>query len=552
MLYQICIFVFIATTLADQVKDNYQVNDDYFVDNPVSQPNDWENYFSTGALSELKDKFVGYCSRFGVNPSLVLALMDTQSGILTGKSLDVAKPFGELSIETGFFDQMDDVLVKLMNSFYETLEHQQHEFSAEPALKISKTAATQALEDTFVAAGLSPQENLQKLFNTHQSLFHRPLATPQHKASFSAMERKQTQIAMQMPWPEREGNWTSGGAHGNNGRSGPLSSLDIVIGRGQRWGAATPWIYAGHGGIARRVTDCGLRVEHSSGWGTFYYHLSDILVREGQTISRNQRLAKYASDHAQAICDGGSSTGPHLHWNLRFNGREVTMQNRVFSNYEVNVGRDHYDRDCNYFFFRDHNNGARIVCARQPMTAFPPSSTPPPPPPPPPTTRAYERQALGSNSCSTETRQMTREQCEGMARGGFEISGAGWGGVYPESGAPTACYWWSSDRTIYFNNQTSGTRGEATCAPICIRRDAYRSGSANTNSCPSGHRRMTQGECSAMANIGFVGTGRFGYSGSDAGYPLGCYLYAPDNTVYFNTHSTGGSRSSSTPICILT
>jgi len=53
------------------------------------------------------------------------------------------------------------------------------------------------------------------------------------------------------------------------------------------------------------------------GWGIYsmYFHLSEVLVNEGDKVSAGAMLGRVGST--------GRSTGPHLHWGIRINGARV-------------------------------------------------------------------------------------------------------------------------------------------------------------------------------------------------------------------------------------
>jgi murein DD-endopeptidase MepM/ murein hydrolase activator NlpD len=53
------------------------------------------------------------------------------------------------------------------------------------------------------------------------------------------------------------------------------------------------------------------------GWGLYsmYFHLSEVLVKEGDRVSTGTLLGRVGST--------GRSTGPHLHWGIRMNGARV-------------------------------------------------------------------------------------------------------------------------------------------------------------------------------------------------------------------------------------
>ena len=53
-------------------------------------------------------------------------------------------------------------------------------------------------------------------------------------------------------------------------------------------------------------------IDHGNGYETYYAHNSELIVSEGQTVTKGQLIARVGST--------GNSTGPHCHFEIHYNG----------------------------------------------------------------------------------------------------------------------------------------------------------------------------------------------------------------------------------------
>lgn len=93
--------------------------------------------------------------------------------------------------------------------------------------------------------------------------------------------------------------------------------IDIGAPTGTRVQSTAPGkvIYAGSRGTAGNA----VIIDHGNGYQTRYYHLSKINVRVGQRVGDSQRIG--------AVGSTGNSTGPHLHYEVRRNGKAINPAN---------------------------------------------------------------------------------------------------------------------------------------------------------------------------------------------------------------------------------
>lgn len=118
-------------------------------------------------------------------------------------------------------------------------------------------------------------------------------------------------VRMTSPFGKRRGYY-------NNGKGGTHKGMDLVAADGNTTGKAVFSPLAGTVTVAREQRGYGqvVYVDHANGLQTRYGHLSQIGVKEGDTIVAGQEVGKAGNS--------GHSTGPHLHYETRINGVAVS------------------------------------------------------------------------------------------------------------------------------------------------------------------------------------------------------------------------------------
>lgn len=141
--------------------------------------------------------------------------------------------------------------------------------------------------------------------------------------------------------------WQFNGVHtwtGDNDGT-PMSSLDFTQSWQQRWGDDTSQdlVSAAHDGEVTVISSCFVHIQHPGGWGTSYYHMDNLEVTTGQQVKAGKVLGNYAHERAQALCSGGHSTGPHVHFTLLRDMQYTDVGELSLSGYLVHPGIASYD-----------------------------------------------------------------------------------------------------------------------------------------------------------------------------------------------------------------
>ena len=289
-----------------------------------------------------------------ISPKILIALMEQQSGIVTGKRMSsdaMIRPFGALSRYSGFDRQVQDIAGQL-----DEIVYSQQEVAASAKAQGVAFTAENPLQLLYQKAGESKASASQlgdrEFAQSYAGLFNEALGENPKPSIFSgdfSTMAVPSSTLLRLPYAT-DLSWYIGGPHGSGGVK-PYSSLDMSNSGG--WGSSqsSNWVRASAAGTFVKDSSCSGSVVHSGGWSTSYYHLENIQIQDGATVTQGQRIANPANDIDQALCQGGSSTGPHVHWTLRLNGSRNTLDGVRLSGYRItSQGTSNYDDNCSRFY----------------------------------------------------------------------------------------------------------------------------------------------------------------------------------------------------------
>jgi murein DD-endopeptidase MepM/ murein hydrolase activator NlpD len=197
---------------------------------------------------------------------------------------------------------------------------------AEPVIETRVPSAEHHDEEAKAAA--SPEAELRAALDRIERRA-RKLSTlfPEQRASLEALvagleDRREQLAATPSIWPTN-GYVTSGYGFRTSpftGRKQFHAGIDIAADYGTRIisPASGRVVFAGRRGAFGRVVE----IDHGFGVRTIFGHTDDIYVRVGQRVERGTKIASVGST--------GRSTGPHLHYQLKAQGKTVNPADYIF------------------------------------------------------------------------------------------------------------------------------------------------------------------------------------------------------------------------------
>jgi hypothetical protein len=332
----------------------------------------------TPQLANYAETLYGRAEYYSINPKVYLTLMEMAGGLVSNTAVtpeQVENPFG--LGQSGFTAQLDALSEILFAAYYlhlynySILAEGQRDLpiltlkdgstfpvpGATNAGSYAAMAGLAKLVDTAGMASALDDSRPASFVQTYQRLFPGDDPLSQANGIFIPGEVGAQAIPsnlLQLPYARGE-SWTFGGVHSNLANDSdpvtfPMSSLDFSRGW-PAWGADTSsmWVAAAAAGVPTVISSCNVHIQHSDGWMTTYYHLDNVQTF-GATINQNERVGIAANSLSQAVCNGGGSTGPHVHFSLKKDGAFVAIDGTALSGWVVHSGRYSYDIDHAYMW----------------------------------------------------------------------------------------------------------------------------------------------------------------------------------------------------------
>lgn len=345
----------------------YQILPDaVFVDGPdavsfntgtfIAQHPGWLQWYNAWAFQGTRTaaEIVDYVAvNYSISPKLLLALLDYQAGAFSQPYLSDVDEYNLLGLEstywTGVYLQLSYAANILNDAYYRWRDGDLVEFELSDGSLVRldpwQNAATVALQ-YFFAQVLDVTEYQQAIgtdgfVQTYERLFGDPWTVEPH------IEGSLHQPEMQLPYENNIAWALTGGPHTGWGSMNPWSALDFappseVTGC---YPSALPTTAVADGLVVRDgegvlILDLDGDGNEQTGWVVLYLHIAEAgRVPVGTVVQMGDPLG-YPS------CEGGHSTGTHIHIARKYNGEWMTADGAipfVLSGWQPVRGDEAYD-----------------------------------------------------------------------------------------------------------------------------------------------------------------------------------------------------------------
>ncbi|NPV56892.1 MAG: hypothetical protein HPY76_15170 [Anaerolineae bacterium] len=270
-----------------------------------------------------------------INPRLLLSILEYQSHWVYGQPRNIAEtdyPIGYKNLlKKGLYHQLSWAVSQLSLGYYGWRAGLVTElaFSNNDTIRLAPDLNAGTVAVQFLFSKLYDQRNWGgvlyspgSLPELHQQMFESPwlraqLVEPLYPTTL-------TQPALVLPFQPKTVWSLTGGPHSAWGPDGALAALDFApASESHGCTESIDWVTASAAGLVVRSGNGIVMVDmdgdghEQTGWAMLYLHIaSKDRVAEGVWLNTNDRIG-------HPSCEGGSSTGTHVHVARKFNGEWI-------------------------------------------------------------------------------------------------------------------------------------------------------------------------------------------------------------------------------------
>jgi LasA protease len=271
---------------------------------------------------------------YSVNPRLLLALLEYQTGWLTSNEIEgnaLLYPFGRAQGGTErLYRQLGWAATTLNAGFYEwrdgTLSLLILGDGTRAGLSDGLNAGTVALQSFFSQTSVNESQwedavGAGGFLRTYRRLFGDPFANSVEPLIPETL----SQPELALPWQGGETWFYSGGPHASFGNGSPWGAVDFLPpGRLSGCAVSTNWVTSITSGVVARSGEGQLLLDldrdgnEQTGWVILYLHLAGLDRPETGTLLLTGDKVGHAS------CEGGFAEDAHIHIARKYNGVWLT------------------------------------------------------------------------------------------------------------------------------------------------------------------------------------------------------------------------------------
>jgi LysM repeat protein len=293
--------------------------------------------------------------RYSVNPRLLLAVLEYRSRWLSNPNPSEQERVyaaGKVDEEyDSLFEQLNWVANRLNKGYYGWKERELTTVGfgdeSQAYLAAGLNAGTAGLQHFLALESDWPTWQSASgpggFIQTYRALFGDPWA----RGTAPAVPAGLVQPEFRLPWAPGDTWYLTGGPHGGWGGGSSWASLDFVADpKPIGCGTSPYWVTAISSGLVLRSDNGEVIIDldgdgyEQTGWVVFYMHMAaDGRVPVGAYVNAGDRIG-------HPSCEGGYSTGAHLHIARRFNGEWISATGAVpfvLDGWTPVLGRYEYD-----------------------------------------------------------------------------------------------------------------------------------------------------------------------------------------------------------------